>query len=744
MKRKLALLLAAVMVAAMVPVSAFALTQSYISGAVKVEKDTILDDVIAPVLTIEDKYEHIAGASTAQQFYLTLEGAEWDVAYFGDDVEDAEDGINALLENADATWMTKTLLSVVPTIAAETEDGEIVLPLEGVKVTGDEAKITISGNNLITADAFVFAYTAGKGADAKVAEMVDVPVEGDEVEIKDIIITEAVAGTIDPAKNITLRLYGNYKFYTDDLVADTVVDGAKYYEVPAGLDVTGDNNLDETDADHEVLLSEDKEELVINLAGKKTTTAGMLVITGIKVVPTRDCEAGDIAEIYVKGAGVNGTALEVAQGVNYGVTLTVEDKKLPVFYSGRNYAAKDDYTLEVTIKETAPDSWWAGDRRTTLVFPEGIEIVDVKVEKISSNLTFNGWNPEYNVVDLDVDKSDAEVCAELKLKFKVSVAPDFAGDIVCQLTGPAVPADQEQVVAEAQYPVTFDVEVKDVSIDYRHVAVGDIVIKEAFAGALEKDDVLTLNVEWIGLEKGVKITVEEGDIKLEEDKPENSGDLAFEVKRASYKTPAVIRISNVEAFLERNIPAGEYPLTLDYTPKAQNAYFKNYVEKDSKALVNNGLFDIDEIELAPAYINVITAGRDQDDSSFTTQIKVTVGADTMVVGQGTIALDVPAYIANGYTMLPVRAVADALSANAATVLWNGETQTVTIAFGARIISMTIGSKVMNINGVEIGMNAAPELVNNRTFLPLRDLGYALGLTDADIAWDDATKTATLN
>ena len=740
MKRKLALLLAAVMVAAMVPVSAFAKTDSYISGAVKVEKDTILDDVIAPVLTIEDKYEHIADASTAQQFYLTLEGAEWDVAYFGDDVEDAEDGINALLENADATWMTKTLLSVVPTIAAETEDGEIVLPLEGVKVTGDEAKITISGNNLITADAFTFAYTAGKGADAKVAKMVNVPVEGGEVQIKDILVTEAVAGTLKPGKDITLRLYGNYEF----------VDNQGKYDDEGnfkGIKVTGDNTMA---VEHTVKVEKDEITITLNKDAKATTSAAMLVINGIDIKPTRDTVAGEIAEIYIKGAGVNGTALEVAQGVDYGVTFTVEDKKLPVFYSGRTYsAAKEEYTLAVKIAEVSPDSWWT-DRRTTLVFPEGIEVVAAKVVSEKNTnlakgalLTF-GDDVE-NEVDIEVKKDDHKALTELELKFVLAVAPDFAeGEIKCQLTGPAVPDDMEVTVAEAQYPVTFEVEVKDVSIDYRHVAVGDIVIKEAFAGALEKDDVLTLNVEWIGLEKGVKITVEEGDIKLEEDKPENSGDLAFEVKRASYKTPAVIRISNVEAFLERNIPAGEYPLTLGYTPKAQNAYFKNYVEKDSKALVNNGLFDIDEIELAPAYINVITAGRDQDDSSFTTQIKVTVGADTMVVGQGTIALDVPAYIANGYTMLPVRAVADALSANAATVLWNGETQTVTIAFGARIISMTIGSKVMNINGVEIGMNAAPELVNNRTFLPLRDLGYALGLTDADIAWDDATKTATLN
>ena len=31
-----------------------------------------------------------------------------------------------------------------------------------------------------------------------------------------------------------------------------------------------------------------------------------------------------------------------------------------------------------------------------------------------------------------------------------------------------------------------------------------------------------------------------------------------------------------------------------------------------------------------------------------------------------------------------------------------------------------------------------------TFISLRDLGYALGLNDDKISWDDATKTATLN
>ena len=115
----------------------------------------------------------------------------------------------------------------------------------------------------------------------------------------------------------------------------------------------------------------------------------------------------------------------------------------------------------------------------------------------------------------------------------------------------------------------------------------------------------------------------------------------------------------------------------------------------------------------------------------------------MYAGTKEIALDVPAYIANGYTMLPVRAVTEALS-GAAIVRWDDASKTVTITFGQRVINMSVGSKTMVINGVNVAMQAACEITDSRAFIPLRDLGYALGLNDSKIAWDDATKTATLN
>ena len=94
-------------------------------------------------------------------------------------------------------------------------------------------------------------------------------------------------------------------------------------------------------------------------------------------------------------------------------------------------------------------------------------------------------------------------------------------------------------------------------------------------------------------------------------------------------------------------------------------------------------------------------------------------------------------------MLPVRAVTEALS-DSAIVRWDDPTHTVTITFGDRVINMVVGSSTMVINGVEVPMQAQCEITDSRAFIPLRDLGYALGLNDSKINWDDATKTATLN
>lgn len=227
-------------------------------------------------------------------------------------------------------------------------------------------------------------------------------------------------------------------------------------------------------------------------------------------------------------------------------------------------------------------------------------------------------------------------------------------------------------------------------------------------------------------------------------------------------------ISDISLYMGRELAAGAYDLEL-YTNAGQAMLTTDTLftaehgevcptaaHTHSAAPNNYGYKAADAIDLKygtnwadkyytvkEGFVNIITAGRDQDDASFTKKVVVPVGEAYLVAGEETVTLDVPAYInAAGYTMLPVRAVATALGINNNNVLWDGATKTVTILYGQRIITMQAGQKVIYVNGSAIPAYSAVEIKDGRTFVVLRDLATALGVTD--VSWDPTTKTATLN
>ena len=166
-------------------------------------------------------------------------------------------------------------------------------------------------------------------------------------------------------------------------------------------------------------------------------------------------------------------------------------------------------------------------------------------------------------------------------------------------------------------------------------------------------------------------------------------------------------------------------------------------EYDAEASTDEGYhayFKYKAVTANDSYVDVITSARDQDDSTTNKKIIITVGASTMAVGTETVNLDAPAYInSENYTMLPVRAISEAFGA---TVNWDNASRTVTVLSGQRIISMTIGSKTMYINGTPVSMNTSAAITNERTFLPVRDLANAIGISAVN--WTEASGTVTLN
>ncbi|NLY36869.1 MAG: copper amine oxidase N-terminal domain-containing protein [Tissierellia bacterium] len=66
--------------------------------------------------------------------------------------------------------------------------------------------------------------------------------------------------------------------------------------------------------------------------------------------------------------------------------------------------------------------------------------------------------------------------------------------------------------------------------------------------------------------------------------------------------------------------------------------------------------------------------------------------------------------------------------------------TITPAQGGGTTSFTIGSNIYTVNGLMKVMDVAPYIKNDRTYVPMRYLGEALG---AEVVWDDAARTVTL-
>ena len=345
---------------------------------------------------------------------------------------------------------------------------------------------------------------------------------------------------------------------------------------------------------------------------------------------------------------------------------------------------------------------------------------------------------------------EGQDAGELKFTLTLVAEPGFTGDVTLKVDGAGLDKAQEVKIAKFVSPYTVEAAQNDLIIDYRNTKIPtNIVVKEAEDGLWKKNSQFVFGVDKFDdddFEDDATYTVDDKsdlEVKTIKDK------LGFKIDKESADDAAAVTISDISLYMSRNLAAGAYDLQLNTT--GSDAFMKQVilaptgVDKD-EATVKYQYYDDDahfDHVVKEGFVNIITAGRDQDDASFTKKVVVPVGEKYLIAGEEQVALDVPAYIsAAGYTMLPVRAVATALGINNNNVLWNQASRTVTILYGQRIITMVAGQKVVTVNGNTIPASATVQIKDGRTFLPMRDLATALGVTD--ITWDAATKTATMN
>ncbi|MFV0313910.1 MAG: copper amine oxidase N-terminal domain-containing protein [Anaerotignum sp.] len=742
MKRALSFVMAAAMTASLAPATAFAagdvLATAKVIGAL--EKGTGFDGVIAATDAPELQFkvtsaDYLTSGSTTPEMEVTVElnGAEFiaDEETEFETLVTAPAGVTVSVEAGDFTEDEVTF-----TLSGKLAKDQVVAVNLESKLTkvavGRTATVSVE-SDMATANDLVYASILEKGITASVKDTASVAVEEvAAINSKGLTIEPTVDNSYDVGTQFTLKLNSGFEF------ANTTVTGADNWAI-------------------------DEDEATFT-----ASTADEFTLQGIKIEATT-AQVGDVATIKVTAKNIGTSTVEVAEVVDYTVNLLVdEDEDVPVIYSGVNVANdgitddSDHMSLEVTAEETFPGAW-SMRQGFDFTLPEGVYVTDVEVVE-TENFVQNGievgtaeWEAAFETaykngdytgfefgkrvfddVNTILDTDPATVTFQLELV----ADPTFEGDVVLGFEGELV-ENQEVTVATFEKPYTIEAQQNNVTIDYRNTAIKNpIVITEAEAGLWEEDTTFTLTIDrgdMMEFEDDATFAVSAGsDMKLKDETTED-GKLAFTVKTESDEA-AVVEIKDMELFMQRNIPAGGYDLEISTT--MSDAY-------DSEAIYAPVVGDEEVIEdvsdysnvAKTAFINVVTGG--SGGSLFTTKVDVPVGQSYLMAGGEKIELDVPAYITGaGYTMLPVRAVAKALGVDPNNVLWSAETRTVTIMYGQRIITMTVGQKVIKVNGSSIPASAAPEITGSRTFLPMRDLATALGVTD--ITWDATSRTATMN
>ncbi|MDK2960711.1 MAG: N-acetylmuramoyl-L-alanine amidase [Bacillota bacterium] len=118
--------------------------------------------------------------------------------------------------------------------------------------------------------------------------------------------------------------------------------------------------------------------------------------------------------------------------------------------------------------------------------------------------------------------------------------------------------------------------------------------------------------------------------------------------------------------------------------------------------------------------------------------KAQAGEIKLVIDGMPVLPDVPPVIKNNRTLVPLRVISEGLGAQ---VGWNASTRTVTVQAPGQEIKLVIGSSTATVNGKSVKLDAPAEIIKNRTFVPLRFIGEALG---AEVHWDQNSRTVTIS
>lgn len=711
MKRKLSLLMVLMMMLTLVPANmAFAGSDTVATTTV-----TSADATVNFELQIDPTGTGIASIATPAVFELVLgPNAEWVDSDDDGSYADEFAGVDSRLSVLRAT-STRVEFQVNTHIPASDPD----VMIDGVQVKFDGAedgdqKVTIQDvqNSGINRQVVTYAVVSGSGnIVARRLGDIEVLTRG-ESAAADFEIRETTANALTTgATEFVIQLPKDMEWNAGNMVVSGPATSAR--------DVN------------------DKRRLNVTL---NATTSLDRIVFSPQITILKDAKVGEIEvrflnETFSTGtptrAGIQADNVVIAEYKDYGITVTVD--KVKEIIAGRQEENKD-YTVKVTL-DPAGNSFNV-NRPIDLTVKNG----DVKIKTARNAYDKVSTAPGAAIVTLGSYDDELEFYAKdasSKIEFEFYVKADWDSTEPIEITVSGGGVDEQtvevaKVLAPAKVTTKVDANktVADVVVGLQNQNAPEITITETQANALREGYYV---IDFVGSRyEGIEFMDSDldyettGDINVDDVTVEEDGTkLLIAIDEESDKEASTIVIKGLKVTLDRSVPYGEVNARLAFVGEL-NTTLNAQAYKDAD----------DIIEKLP-FLNVVT----EVQTARQQKTVFTLDSATYTVGSETKTLDAAPYISNNRTMLPIGTVAQLAGA---TLNYSPSTRTAVFTKDNLVVSMNLDTNILLVNGSPVPMDAKPEIVNSRAFVPVVYVAQAFGIQNGtDIVYDAAARTVTL-
>lgn len=573
--------------------------------------------------------------------------------------------------------------------------------------------------------------TVSGGAVNITASSVDSFSDRDQVKIR---ITEDRAGALsDDSESLKFKLPNG--FVWSNIASVDVIWGDSRLD----LATLTDGKVDKSTGNGELEI--DKDELTLNLPAGFATTEATSIEIAVDVVVDDETKAKH-GEVIAKISGdTDATPSELKVG-NYGeYDSSIECKDAPTVFAGMDEQVIGDIEINESIAGSIIDG-----RTLTLELPDG-----AKWGKLDSDddqglhidpVSFPGTDGK--TVKFEFTGESTNDPAQLKLEdMEVVLEPGFTGDLKVKVGGTAG-LTGELVVAKVVTPVTITADSTPELKIGASAQAGDLTIAETEAGAIKDGEYLKID-----LPQGVRfastpkveviegdLTIDEGSVKTEKDGEEDDNVVSFKIDSDS-TTPSKIKVTGIKYNVDRTVPEGDIVVKVKGDAVAEvndQTEVQDYYDIDTAGVVT-----IDGIEA----FSVDTTGDDAyklfpRTSTAAQTVNAKVVTPAPAAGSVTFNIGSNVYVANGATKVMDVApyIKDgrtyvpvkylALALGVSEDNIKYENGVVTLVKGDVTLKLTIGDKNLDNNGTITTMDVAPEIVNGRTMLPARFVAEGFG------------------